>query len=442
MRIMPVLASLLCFVSSGVGAQMSSNHGVLGVATSDAPPNVGIHGALVQQVAPGSAASSAGVQPYDIIIGIDGRAVSGAAALTAYVAAHGPGETVTLQILRPTAGGVNQLALTATLLGTGFVQQPQLPTPRQQTYLPPGGGAPTAAAGPATALDAVSWTGFADPNEQAFSTEVPSGWEVTGGLLRHSAVDPSLYLRILSPDRRTYLMIGDPAVTLFNTRNWNYLPGLAFARAYVERAIPKICRNVTITGQHERPDLAQGPWAQFNPQARHDGGDVTFTCSHGSEQANGIIAVATYLLPGNALWGVDFLAGVITPPGGYDSAVGLIRHVIGSTRLNPVWTNRQQQMTAQVAHAIDMNTAQIIQLSEQFLANARERQHQMDQQFESFDRTIAGISPYADPAGNIYQLDNTQPYHWIGPGGRIITTTGPNPPPGVGWQPMREVPPQ
>ncbi len=309
MRFIPILAAILCAASLTAGAQTLGGRGLLGVFTSNVPPNIGVNGAWVRQVAPGSAASTAGVQPNDVIIAIDGRPVPGAEALTTYVTGRGPGETVTLQILRPSASGVRQLTLTVTLGGTPAAQPSQQLTERQGNPPQAVSEAPPPAAS-VTGLDAVSWTSFVDPNEQAFSAEVPQGWRAVGGLVRHTAVDPSIFLRILSPDRRTYLLIGDLAVTLFTTPTrtmfgqptreagavQRYLPGTAFAQAYVGRAIPMLCSNVIITGQHERPDLAQGPWARFNPQAHHEGGDVTFTCNHGREQARGIIAAATYLL--------------------------------------------------------------------------------------------------------------------------------------------------
>jgi hypothetical protein len=302
---------------------------------------------------------------------------------------------------------------------------------------------------------AASWTGFMDPNERGFSTQVPSDWWVSGGLVRHTALDPGIYMRLLSPDRRTYLMIGDPAITLFRPlivtifaqrmpeggAVLNYLPGVAFARAYVAREITKLCGNVVVTGQRERPDLAQGPWTRFNPQSRHDGGEVTFTCRHGTEQAHGIVTAATYMTPGNALWGVDFLAGYITPPEGEAAAFSVIRQIIASMRIDPTWLRNQTEATMGAANMINARTTQMIQMSEQHLAAARERQAQFDRQFESFDRIINGISPYADAAGNVYNLDNTRPYHWIGPGGQTVATFGPAAP-GIGWQPLREVPPR
>jgi hypothetical protein len=318
----------------------------------------------------------------------------------------------------------------------------------------------SAAAMPDSGTGTVGWTRFVDPHEHAFAMDVPAGWNVLGGMLRHTAVDPGFYMRVLSPDRRTYLMIGDPDVTVFATpivsiygqrqpehgAVLNYLPGPAFARAYLARAIPALCGAVNITGQRERPDLANGPWARFNPQARHDGGEVTFTCIHGNTQARGIIAASTYILnlpgaSGGVLWSVDFLAGIIAPPEEYAAAETRLTHMVASTRLDPEWARAQQAMTQRAAHEIDVSTQNLIAASERNMAAARARQNQFDQQFEAFDRIITGTSPYADSAGNVYQMDNTQLYHWAGPGGRTTTTNGPAAP-GLGWQPLHEVPPQ
>ena len=55
-----------------------------------------------------------------------------------------------------------------------------------------------------------SWTTFVDPFEHAFTITIPAGWRVTGGLLRHSPIDPNMCMRLVSPDMRTLIILGDP----------------------------------------------------------------------------------------------------------------------------------------------------------------------------------------------------------------------------------------
>jgi S1-C subfamily serine protease len=68
-----------------------------------------VRGALVQPVAPCSAASAAGLRPNDIIVAIDGSPIPAAAALTADVAGRHPAA-------RPS--DVAQLTFTVSLGGT------------------------------------------------------------------------------------------------------------------------------------------------------------------------------------------------------------------------------------------------------------------------------------------------------------------------------------
>ncbi len=82
--------------------------GYVGVAVSDLSPELakglglsaGLKGALVQQVVDGTPARAAGLEPGDVITGLDGKAVETSSALTRGVALVPPGEKLTLTILR------------------------------------------------------------------------------------------------------------------------------------------------------------------------------------------------------------------------------------------------------------------------------------------------------------------------------------------------------
>jgi hypothetical protein len=418
--------------------------------------------------APDSAATAAGLQPNDVIVAVDGQPINAASSLTADIAAYSAGDRVTLAVIRPSGNGIQRLTLTASL-GDGAAAA--APRPDQTAARPADDPSAGAAAG---SIGSVQWTSFSDPNEQAFTAEVPAGWTVKGGLVRHTSTDPSILIRMVSPDRRSYLMIGDPGVTLWTTPAHSmfgrgpsgpatraYLSGAEFARNYVDQSIPSVCANPVVTGQKARPDLAQGPWTKVNPQAHHDGGEATFTCQMGGAPAQGIVAAATYIyqMPGNFggnLWTADFLAGVVAPPGRYDAGVDMVRHVVASLHINAGWMQRQQQATAQAARAIDAATQRTMQAAraldrttqqniangDQIIASQQRRMHASDQQEESFDRLITGVSPYADSNGNVHDMSNIPAGHWINSGGGTATTNGALPPPGVGWETMHEVPPQ
>jgi putative serine protease PepD len=91
-------------------------HAYLGVAAGQSTATQ--PGALVQGVAAGSPAAVAGLRAGDLITSVDGGAIHGPSALIAVIAAHKPGEKLTLQVQR----GSSALSITATL-----VAQPSQP---------------------------------------------------------------------------------------------------------------------------------------------------------------------------------------------------------------------------------------------------------------------------------------------------------------------------
>jgi putative serine protease PepD len=70
----------------------------LGVSTTE--PTSGQGGALVGQVAPGSAAEAAGIEVGDLVTSIDGTPVTGSSKLQALVLRHAPGDRVGIEIVR------------------------------------------------------------------------------------------------------------------------------------------------------------------------------------------------------------------------------------------------------------------------------------------------------------------------------------------------------
>ena len=71
----------------------------------------GRDGALIQEVAPGSPAANAGIQPGNLVVSIDGKAIENYSEMIAAIRNHQPGDKITLGIVR----GGNETTITATL---------------------------------------------------------------------------------------------------------------------------------------------------------------------------------------------------------------------------------------------------------------------------------------------------------------------------------------
>ena len=90
----------------------------LGVSTGDVTPAIAAQeglsvqeGALVVDVAPGTGAEEAGIEPGDVIVEMEGRAIAGSEDVGAVIREREPGDSVSLVIVR----GEERLEITATL---------------------------------------------------------------------------------------------------------------------------------------------------------------------------------------------------------------------------------------------------------------------------------------------------------------------------------------
>ncbi len=94
---------LLSVLMAETAAAAARVKGTLGVALGDITPQIQpaaglqqVTGAVIQQVLPGSATAQVGLQPGDLIIGVDGVGVSGPAEVVQRLGHHAAWERVAL----------------------------------------------------------------------------------------------------------------------------------------------------------------------------------------------------------------------------------------------------------------------------------------------------------------------------------------------------------
>lgn len=91
-------------------ADGSATHGQLGATVSDqTDPEIGVSGAMIQEVIADGAADSAGLVAGDVITAVEGRPVGNATDLTAFVRSAAAGSEVELNVLRD--GAVETVAV-------------------------------------------------------------------------------------------------------------------------------------------------------------------------------------------------------------------------------------------------------------------------------------------------------------------------------------------
>jgi hypothetical protein len=460
-----LIAVLVCTTAAPIRA--ANPTAFLGAALAAPPANLAGRGIWVRAIAPGSPAERAGLQANDIVVMVDGNRVSDPSALQNYVDSKNPGDTLTLDVMRWNGGGWSPVQLSATLVArpAAYGSGPGA-APASESAARPRPAAPASASASAPASLAgksIKWTTFTDPYENAFTVDVPAGWQTQGGMIRRGPLNIDPFLRALSPDRSVYIMLDDPDTPVFATLTstmvatgfregmpynpghlqeivMHYIPGKQYARQYGLMNFSKLCKNLAVESSNDRPDMAAKE--QSGPGTRVDGGEVIFTCTHAHASAKAYVSAVTFFHDqyGIGMWGVSRLRGFIAPAAGFDQVLAMLNHMSASVQVNPQWEREQQQ----ISQATD---ASVMQEYQQFMAKQSHeyetRMHAMDQSFARTDDIINGVSHYVDPdTGQRYELTNQYQYQWLGPNGATAGTNADSPPPGGGWRPLQQAPPE
>jgi PDZ domain len=378
--------------------------GLLGVGVMDAPSP--LQGALVGRVVPDGAAARAGVLLQDLIIEADSRPVSSAAAFTAYVGSRHAGDRLNLTVMRRNGFATARMQLTATLdaapesaVATSAAAAPKAPAAPAATAVP---------VTPAQGLSHVAWTTFSDPNETAFTIEVPQGWRVGGGAVRKNPLWANLVLRVLAPDHRTLLALGDPDSVPFTAP----IAARDYVRRFTEDAMSSACSGLKIVDVRDLPDVERfASSSSLGPYNQWSAAQADFTCTGErqagmSGQAIAVLQYMTTLRSGHA----QVLAGFVTTAGQEQQADDLLNHMVQSLRQNPHWSARQQV----IAEGLDRIA----------MAHWQAATHQ----FQQIDDAITNTAHFRAPDGRRYDLDARPRYQWRVPDGHTIGTDTPTPP--------------
>ena len=326
-------------------------------------------------------------------------------------------------------------------------------------------GAPVMAQTAVPAVPLVeNWVTFADPQEGAFSAQVPQGWKVQGGTFRRNALQYRNWLSATSPDGNTILAINDPAEgayvvpspmlamagfregsiynggggTLYTVAS--YRDGAQFSAAWGQRQLAKICGNVQVTASNERPDLSN-PINAFSRAygLRHDIGEASFACVKQGQPMSAYVMTSVLSISGGygAIWYAESSFGLLSPTPVAGIAAGELAHVIASVQVNPNWVLRQTQTNMDVSQIMTRSNHAI---SDSIMRTWESKGAVIDRVMERNSRATLGIEVYENPAtGDKYTVSNKYSYNWITPQGAIVgtnTDTAPN-----GFARLQMVPP-
>jgi hypothetical protein len=275
----------------------------------------------------------------------------------------------------------------------------------------------------AAATPAVAFQRFEEPQEKAYSVELPAAWRTALGVFRVGALAPRFETSAVSPDGAITVFLGErnvgtftvptPELAQFGMREGmtynpsgihptpvlRYLPGADFGRYWLGMRL----QGAQATGGRQRPDLAQRLAAERYRygnvmNARVDAGEVEFEY----QGRRGRVVVATELYGGQmgvANWTLIFHAGYFAQPGREAEAEAVMAHAIGTGQPNPAWL-RMERYFAKMDHEAAMNTMRAT--NDIFRQTMAERSESNARNARGVGDTLAGTYRVIDPTTNEY----------------------------------------
>lgn len=274
----------------------------------------------------------------------------------------------------------------------------------------------------------VTWTTFQDPFEQAFTVEVPQGWQARGGLFRMGFSDERPMVDLLSPDGRINVRLGDVSIptytepTTYNPREGQpydlgaqaqlmiarYRTGPQFAVLYSHVRFYQDCKGA----QGDTSDLGFSVPDYIpveGPAPKTSTGAISYKCGSGPTERIAFVYARTSE-SGN-VWGVPTMGSYLSPLDKVSEARAVLEHCAQTFKLSPAWIEKQKQMDAyamQYQRARQQQRMQALaQQVQQFeqkmqamrnqVASFERHQAAFQSQVDGFDQALRGVTPTIDP---------------------------------------------
>ena len=294
-----------------------------------------------------------------------------------------------------------------------------------------------------------------DPNENAFSTEVPEGWVTEGGVFRFAAVDVRTEFKTSSPDGSIRISSGDKSLPTFIVPNsmlemsgfregfWyspgynvsnlvmRYKPPGVFLREYLNTMLAATCSGLEFTSERERPDISSqinSIHARYGLPVNLDAAEVEFSCTEKNRAMKGYYFAGTRKasMYGMENWTVPYLVGYVAIAEKAQLAAEVTAHISKSTTVNPDWLRAAQANIDQQVNIVNSTNDAI---SRMILETDAARQKSMDRLYRRGSDARRGVEYMTDPVtGERHPVESGANYHWINDAGDIVSTMKDEPP--------------
>jgi|GEM_PF-3777291 len=301
-------------------------------------------------------------------------------------------------------------------------------------------GAPEAA-GHASQPAGLSYAKWEDPEEKAFTLEIPKGWTAEGGAVRPSLVLVQMDAAVTSPDGQIRLWMGDH-YNLFTEPNWVLsFAGLGPGSAYVDGGgyrwriepyaagadfavkyfLPDRLGQFEVVRKKALPELAANLVSVGINQ--FDAGEVEYRFTRNGERYVGGATVVTERIStgdGNVVWHLWRAYLWEAPEARRSEAETALAHLAQTFAINDDWAQMQAKLTAAQSQIItDMGH----QISDTINSAYQYRQATGDLIDERRSDAILGLTEVTDGlTGEKLKVENSANYYWINNEGKVVGT--------------------
>jgi len=317
----------------------------------------------------------------------------------------------------------------------------------------------------------IQYVNFTDPVEQAFSLDVPQGWQTQGGTSRRASVDLVHALQTVSPGHKIQIQFNDqniPAFVLpnqvlafsgFSEGSWyspgygvrnlvkRYVPGAQFLTEYLQQNYKPRVDQFEFASRNDRPDIVADfnrIYAQFQSygvQFSQHAGEAAFRFQQNGDPYVGYGLALTQIVympsmqGGN--WTVALLLVYTSPEAEAEFAQQIFSHMFMSIKWNPQWLASQQQLTRDVSQIVSQTGQEISKIvSDAYWT----RQGVMDNVNRRFSNYILGVTDVTDPeTGQTWKVEAGHNYYWAKPGGEAVVGTNTFTRPDIDFTPLKEL---
>lgn len=311
-----------------------------------------------------------------------------------------------------------------------------------------GGAAPTMAN-----LQYVRWS---DPRENAFSLQVPAGWQTAGGVIRYTNLEIGSGVRTASPDGNSVIVFNDPRIRTAMTPIQGarvgspaygggvflpYVPGLQFAETYLRQYLlgDAGMQLQQVISKRERPDLsaisnqahARGNVNPAGP-TRTTHGEIVFTAVRNGQKLSGYLLAATDFTPSMAGMGHIWRGSVfayVAPEAEVNRVTQVVSRMMSTAQLNAAWSQGTQAAGRATQEAFH-SAAQ--QANEAITSSYWARQGVQGQAMQNGSETMRGQIRLTDGQGTQYVAPSGKNYYYLDEvHGRVVGTNDTAPPPNI-----------